>query len=230
MKPVARYFALILSLAIGLPAAPAAVGEETQAAYIIALGRVATAQEQAQGGGLQATLDHLQDHLATTLDQRQAVAERAALFVYGDASVATNQLAAPDPFFASSVSAHLADLAKNKSAYLAVLQRVYPHVVGRGIYAEEIEYWNAYPTLPYALLVGCVEDWARRNQPGLMNTAGTPTVSVNCELLETVRLSPELATEVAAAMGLPDSTTVLAAGGNSLKSSGDIRFLVVGTR
>lgn len=230
MKPLARYLALIMTVGFGLPVATFASAEETQAAYILALGRNATAPEQAQAGGLPATLDHLQNQLKTTANQRQTVAARAARFVYGDASVAPNQPAARDALFATQVGTHLAELAENEAAYLAVLQRVYPYVVGRDIYTEEIEYWAGHPTLPYALLVGCVEDWARRNQPGLMNTAGTPTVSVNCELLETQRLSPELANQVAAVMGLPAATTVLAAGGDSLKSSGDIRFLVIETR
>ena len=50
-------------------------------------------------------------------------------------------------------------------------------VIGQA-HPEEIEYWKNHDTLSFVLLVGCVEDWARRNQPGLMVTAGTPTLIV----------------------------------------------------
>lgn len=230
MNPIACRLALFLALGTGLPAAAAASPDETHAAYAIALGRGADAGELAGVGGFDATLAVLQAQLADGAEHRQAVATRAAAFVYGESSAATDPSAAADGFFAAQVAAHLADLAADQSAYRAVLQRVYQFVIGRDVYDEEIAYWSAHPTLPYALLVGCVEDWARRNQPGLMNTAGTPTVSVNCELLETLRLSPELGARVAAVLDLPASTTVLAPGGASLKSSGDIRFIVRGVR
>ena len=57
----------------------------------------------------------------------------------------------------------------------------------------EIEYWKRQPALSYALLVGCIEDWARRNRPGLMATTGVASVSVNSAYLATIRLSPGVA-------------------------------------
>ena len=86
--------------------------------------------------------------------------------------------------------------------------------------------------LSYLLLVACIEDWARRNQPGLMVTSGVATASVNCELLTTLHLPPDLVATVRSAMGLPSTpttpaATILAHGAENIVSSGAIPFLLV---
>jgi hypothetical protein len=214
-------------LATALPAANAS--PQIKAAHVVGFGTTEAVVTIEPRATFEQAITSVRAQLAETPTEQAEVTQRAFQFVYGTPSEADVPPAAGE-LFTEQVSAHLEALAKNKDTYQKVLQRAYRHVVSRDIYEEEIAYWSDYAPLPYALLVGCVEDWARRNQPGLMSTAGTPTVSVNSELLETLRLSPELAREVAAAMGLPETTTVLAAGGDSLKSSGDIRFLVIGER
>jgi hypothetical protein len=133
---------------------------------------------------------------------------------------------------------HLHWLSQRPDDYRQVLDRAYQLVVRRGLYDEEVAYWKPRGTLPFLLLVACIEDWARRNQPGLMLTAGVPTVSVNSLYLATVRLSPEVAEEARAAAGLSTATTsdfvyasnrtVIASGADSLVAGGRIHFVAAG--
>lgn len=82
------------------------------------------------------------------------------------------------------------------------------------------------------LLVGCIEDWARRNQPGLMLTAGTTAASVSCVYLRTRRLSPAVAEEAREAAGLepPEGHAgrIVAAGCEAVVSVGGIHSAVCG--
>lgn len=125
------------------------------------------------------------------------------------------------------VKHHLHWLESHTEAYEAVLQRAYQTVIFREAYEEEIAYWMQRDRQSYLILVACVEDWARRNQPGLMVTSGIATASVNCEFLNTLQLSAELASQVRAAMDLSPSTTVLAHGASAIASGGNIPFLLV---
>ena len=97
---------------------------------------------------------------------------------------------------------------------------------------------EARPALSFVLLAACVENWARRNQPGLMATAGVPSVSVNSPYLAAVRLSPAVAAEARAAAGLPPpgdaalaaalGRHVVAPGAGTLASVGGIHFAAAG--
>lgn len=87
-------------------------------------------------------------------------------------------------------------LARDADAQARAVDLAYRFVVQRPARAQEIAYWHQHGPLPFIVLVGCVENWARRNQPGLMATSGTPTVSPNSTWLVSVRVSPSLAQEV----------------------------------
>ena len=141
--------------------------------------------------------------------------------------------------YVEHVQRHLAWLKENPTTYDAIIDRAYRFVVRRSAYPEELAYWRKYDTLSYALLVGCIEDWARRNQPGLMVTAGTPTVPINSEFLITVRLSPAEAGMLGAALGLSpepdpylnraaDARNVVAPGARQIVASGGIHFAAAG--
>lgn len=139
---------------------------------------------------------------------------------------------------ALSYHEHVASLTKtleqSPAAYEQVIRHAYPYVIFRDVYDEEIAYWKQFPVMGYATLVGCLEDWARRNQPGLMVTGGTPTISVNCEFLTTLRLTPAIADEVRAFLNLPGAdyqipNGVIAQGAETVRSSGGIHFLLVGS-
>jgi hypothetical protein len=133
---------------------------------------------------------------------------------------------------------HVQWLAGHPDEYTEVMHRAYRLLLRRDAYVEEIEYWRKQDTLTYVLLVGCVEDWARRNQPGLMVTNGTATVSVNSEFLTTVRLSPVVAAEARSAAGLGTTESeeaarssrqhLLAAGAGKVATGGGIHFAAAG--
>jgi beta-glucanase (GH16 family) len=79
-----------------------------------------------------------------------------------------------------------------------------------------------------------VYDWARRNQPGLMFTAGVPSAAVNNPYLATARLSPAVAAEAraAAALGSPSPAAlglhIVAPGATSVASVGGVHFAAAG--
>ncbi len=52
-------------------------------------------------------------------------------------------------------------------------------------------------------------------------------MSLNCEVLQTLRLSPDLAEQLRLTMGLPASALVLYPGASTITSSGAIPFLMV---
>ncbi len=134
---------------------------------------------------------------------------------------------------------HLRWLADHPAEYEQVLNRAYRLVLGRDAYAIEIDYWKRQPVLSFALLAGCIDDWARRNQPGLMATAGVASVSVNSAYLATVRLSPAVAAEARRAAGLAPAggaplasalgRTVVAPGAAQVASVGGIHFAAAGS-
>mgnify|MGYP003674558337 CR=1 FL=1 len=230
MKPQAHRLILLLAAVLSLPVQASDHGAEIEAALAIGLGPTTASIKIAPTASFEQAAAAVRTHLSVNPTERKEVARQAAIFVDGDATNIPPLPGANTILFTEVAFVHLQKLASNKSAYRQVLRRAYHYVVGRDAYEEEIAYWSQHPTLPYALLVGCIEDWARRNQPGLMNTAGTPTVSVNCELLATTRVPPQLGARIATFLGLPAKTTVLAPGGSGLKSSGDIRFVVSATR
>ncbi len=243
----------LLSLAI-FPVAradPPAAAERWAAASVLALGQLPDSPADATGVSFSPAMAGLsvaemvakfRAPLQGDTPARRSVVQRAFVDSFGRAPD-DHELAAAaagSGIYAERVKAHLAWLAAHPQDYAAVLNRAYQFVIRRDIYPEEIEYWKKQDTLSYVLLVGCIDDWARRNQPGLMVTAGTPTISVNCTYLATVRLSPAVAAEARAAAGLAavserDRTAnpgrhVIAPGADKIESSGRIYFVLAGRR
>lgn len=142
--------------------------------------------------------------------------------------------------YTALVERHLAWLAARPDAYRAVLDRAYQRVVHRPAFDEEVGYWHSHLDRPlsYILLVGCLDNWARRNQPGLMATTGTPTVSPHTRALDIVRVPPDLIADMRAAAALPAAGSpalaraagrnLLAPGGARLVTAGGIPFIAVG--
>lgn len=128
------------------------------------------------------------------------------------------------------VKANLEELAKDGEAYRSVIGRAYRFVIQRDPYEEEFSYWEERGVFPYAVLVGCVEDWARRNQPGLMVTAGRATISVNCPYLTTLRLAPSVADEVRAEEGISavreEGEVIVYPGSGGVLSMGGVEFVL----
>lgn len=241
---------LFLLPLLGAPLTIAANPPETQAervgaSFLLTLGRLPDPAEmsawtQPSARPVAELVDRIGHTLLAGRESRRTVAERAWVDAFGQAPTAA-ELDATSPetvAYHRLVSQHLQKFAAEPAAYLATLQRAYRFVMSRPAYPEEIDYWNARTPLPYVLLVGCIEDWARRNAPGLMVTAGTPTISVNSRHLTTLRLSPGIAAETRAATGLrptgdPELVAVLgrrvvAPGAGEVVAGGGIHFIAVG--
>jgi len=143
-----------------------------------------------------------------------------------------------DRTYSELMTQHIKWLAEHPAEYEQIMNRAYRLLIHRDIYSLEIEYWKSRDTLPYALLVACIESWARRNQPGLMVTSGTATVSINSDYLITVRLSSAIAAEARSAAKLAPAADVadpaafgrnlIAPGAGEIITSGHICFAAVG--
>lgn len=133
---------------------------------------------------------------------------------------------------------NLERLGNTPDAYREVINRAYQLVIRRDAYPEEFEYWKPYGVLPYVVLVGAIENWAFRNQPGLMVTTGTPAIAVNSRFLQTQRVPLSLANEARELLGLPVWTDVarqhspgrniVAVGAKDIESVGGVHFLLAG--
>ncbi len=246
-------FPPLLMVALALSSATAATPplapaqqERIEASYLLALGRAPSAAELEQGFKdekftVSDFVARLGQQLKADAALQRATRVKAFVDAYGRAPTAAelDSTAKDAVTYTELMHRHVAALAAQPDDSKQVLDRAYQLVVRRGVYDEEIAYWKAHETLSYVLLVGCIEDWARRNQPGLMVTAGTPTVSVNSTYLTTRRVSPVIAEEARATVGLPranndyfrygSSRTVIAAGADDLVSGGRIHFVAAGS-
>ena len=206
----------------------ASTSEVARAASLMVLGNASTTIEGADS--LASALEQAKQTL-TTPAVAAAVAAKAEADAFGGADVGAPTSSAQT--YAARVADHVTWLSKHPEAYAKVLQQAYRFVINRDVYEEEIAYWSEQPaTLSYVMLVACIEDWARRNQPGLMVTAGKPTVSVNCEFLATARLTPADAAVARDFIGLGEPASpelrVIAPGAATLRSGGGIHFVAVG--
>ncbi|WP_415908367.1 hypothetical protein [Oleiharenicola sp. Vm1] len=130
--------------------------------------------------------------------------------------------------YTERMQAHQARLAAQPAEAREVIRRAYALVVHRDAYTEEFDYWRPHGALTFVALVACLEDWARRNQPGLMVTAGTPTVPLRSRFVAIVPLSPAAAAEARAVLAAPATARVLAVGAAGLRSAGEMHLALVG--
>jgi hypothetical protein len=216
---------------------PDADSQRTAAAHMLAYGELAPSAFATSPLSLDTLL---QSHaLALQVDQERAdtVTRRAYLDAFGITPEASNAPAGAALVGASlyyeQVSSHRTWLSNNQEEQHAMMRRAYQWVVGRDAYPEEIAYWANYPTLTFVLLAGALEDWARRNQPGLMVTSGAANIAHHCPYLQVQRVTPAIAGEIRSAIALlsPESTAfaILASGAESLTSSGSVPFIPAGS-
>ncbi len=227
-------------------AKPAEQQERLDASFLLAQGRLATAAEREAWAGDAETpfaelLAQQRERLRGDATAQNAVAVRAAADAFGTealpAELGTVKPTAGETY-AELVQRHLQWLATHPDVYRQVVDRAYRLAVGREAFPMEQDYWRERSTLSFAMLVGCVDSWARRNAPGLMATTGTASISINCCHLTTRRLSPAVAAEVRAASGLApvgDAALALACGRNliapgagEIVSIGGIHLIAVG--
>lgn len=221
-----------------------AQGERIAASFVLALGRTPTPEEITQWSGKDAVT--LADVLARHRKQLQGdrAAERAVIVKASQDAfgrVPTEEEArglSGAGTYVELMQRHLQWLAGHPAEYQQVMHRAYRFLLNRNAYSVEIDYWTRQPVLSFALLVGCIEDWARRNRPGLMATTGVASVSINSPYLATVRLSAGVAAEARAATGLVQASdaaqasalgrTVVAPGAERVASVGGITFVAAG--
>ena len=244
--PASRFLLPICVALAGVGHALAAPADTApvDAAFVLTLGRLPSNEERAAAlktdGDIVARIQALRQRLSSDLVLDHDAATRAYEDAFGQVPTAADLAGGKSTIsYTDAIAGHLRWLANHPDAYVQVIERVYPLVVSRNVYPEEIAYWKKLPPLPFVLLVGCVENWARRNQPGLMVTTGIPTMSVNSEFLTTVRLAPEDAHAAAAALKLPIDTApadsrsqphhLVAAGGAPIATDGGMYFTVAGS-
>jgi hypothetical protein len=210
------------------------------ASFVLARGRVPAVAElgawpDAATTAFAGLLARHREQLRQDAAAQQAVAARASLDAFG---VAADQAPAGSPrgagLYLDAMRLHLQWLTERPDDYVLVVQRAYRLVLRRDAYAPELEYWKRRPVQSFALLAACIDDWARRNQPGLTVTSGPAAVNVNSPYLATVRLSPALASEARAASGFQRPAKpalgyhVVAPGAEAVESVGGIHFVAAG--
>jgi hypothetical protein len=222
----------------------AQIEERIAASFVLALGRTPTAGEVEEWAkdGPRSVADLFSRHreaLRRDAAAGREMAVKAAQDAFGRAPSDDELRRLTDgETYSEIVQRHIQRLGGNPVEYEQVMHRAYRLHLQRDAYAVELDYWRARPALSFVLLAGCVENWARRNQPGLMATAGVPAVSVNSPYLAAVRLSPAVAAEARAAAGLPPpgdaalaaalGRHVVAPGAGTIASVGGIHFAAAG--
>jgi hypothetical protein len=218
--------------------------ERVAASFLLALGRVPAPDEAAHWLQLGEQpiawlIARHRERLQNDPAGQRAVATKAQQDAFGRLDEHELASSAVSPAtYTELMQRHLRRLAEQPADYDRVIRRAYQWVVRREAYDPELAYWKKHDTLSYAMLVGCIDDWARRNQPGLMVTAGIATVSMNCEFLATVKLSPAIAQEARKAAGLAApgeeelalafGRNLVAPGGAGIVTGGRVAFAAVG--
>ena len=237
---------VILAGAVAAPAVSVCAqppqNDRVAAAFVLARGRVPTAAEiEAWSAAATSPFSELLARHRQQLSEDETV-RRAATAKAGVDAFGTEGAQEPAGSQAASVTyveqmrQHLRWLSDRPDEYARVVQRAYRAVLRRDAYPPELAYWSKRPALSFALLTACIDDWARRNQPGLTVTSGPAAVNVNSAYLATVRLSPADAAELRAAAGFarPRGSAaalgrhVVAPGAEEVASVGGIHLAAAG--
>jgi hypothetical protein len=247
------FFALTLAAAVVLFSGTARAQSEEQTqrittSYLVALGRAPSAAElnvdsQAPGLSIATAIERRRELIQKDAGTKRAVIIKAFEDAFGrepsEDEIRDGQKG--NRTYSELMSAHVTRLAEHPTEYEQVMNRAYRLVIHRDIYPMEVEYWKKRSTVPYYLLAACLEDWARRNQPGLMVTSGETIISFNNSCLSTIQLSPKIAAEARTLLGLPTSENenapnqasfgrnIVATGAAEIVSSGHINFVAAGS-
>jgi hypothetical protein len=217
--------------------------ERIEASFVLALGRTPTSVEierwaKQEPLPLADLLARHRRQLQGDVADQRAVVVKASQDAFGLAPGEDDIKRESGGTYTDLMQRHLRWLAEHPAEYEQVVHRAYRLVLQRNAYSLEIDYWKRQPAISFALLAGCIEDWARRNRPGLTATTGVASVSVNSAYLATVRLSPAVAAEARVAAGLvPTGDAALASaaqrhlvapGADHVASVGGIHFAAAG--
>jgi hypothetical protein len=240
IKKVRAVLLLVVAAFVLFPAAVRAQSgvqeERIAASFVLALGRSPAPAETEQWAkdGSRSVADLMARHrhqLQSDPVAAQAVIVKAIRDAFGrEPSDAEIKDRTGNAIYTELMQRHIRWLGEHAAEYEQIMNRAYQLLLRRDAYSVEIEYWKHQPALSFALLVACIDDWARRNRPGLTATTGVVAVSVNSEYLDAVRLSPAVAGEARAAAGLDpiDDPTLALAGGRTVVAPGADHIVSVG--
>ena len=220
--------------------------ERIQASFVLSLGRPPTATELATWLApgeipLSALVTRQREQLHNNADLRRTTLVKACVDAFGREPTESeiNSWTSNAGTYTEHMKRHLAWLASHPVEYEQVIERAYQRTMSRSAYPGEYAYWKQRATLSYALLVGCIEEWGRRNSPGLMETTGTASVSINSRFLTAIMLSPAVAAEARETFGLPAEgeaalaiaagRNLIAAGGADIVTNGHMHLVVAGS-
>jgi hypothetical protein len=236
---------LLLAVANGRAQSDARI-ERITVSYLLGLGRAPAVSELNDSSvpadsPIANLLEHRRHEMQSDTATKRAAIAKACADAFGrePSEIEISAWSEGARTYSELMALHLKSLAEHPAEYEHVINRAYQFLIHRDVYSLELAYWKTRDTLPYDLLVACLESWARRNQPGLMVTSGTPVVSINSDYLTTARLSPAIALEARAAAGLPPMTAdvanpaafgrnLIAPGAGEIISSGHICFAAIG--
>lgn len=238
---------LFLILVTVLDGRPVSDGR-LEASFLVARGRMPTESERAawsgraEGSSFGELLERHREAIEEDPEEQKGVRARAWRDAFGIVPESlreerSNGRAGKN--YREQLQGHLERMRADAETYEAVIHRAYRRVLRRDAYAEELTYWENYDVIPFHLLAASVENWAWRNQPGLMSTAGVPTVTVNSDYLRTQRVAPRVADQIRVALGEertgpPEENpaafgrNVIAIGAEGLLSTGRIHFVAAG--
>ncbi|MBX3738259.1 MAG: hypothetical protein KF715_16310 [Candidatus Didemnitutus sp.] len=232
LRPLFSLLAGLLTTVTWAASSTPELAERAAVAQLLVFGRLPAPESPSHSD---ATLVEQVELLRAQLPRDAAARTRAAHAAWLDAfgrSPTDAELRAESALpltYTERLQRHVARLAAQPAEFRDVLQRAYQLVVHRDAYAEEVDYWHPHGALSFVALVACLEDWARRNQPGLMITAGTPTVPLRSRAVCLVPLSPAIAAEARPLVGSLDvHSRVLAVGARSLRTPGNMHLALVG--
>jgi hypothetical protein len=231
--PLLRPFLLLVLFLLAATTFAADPGEDvarTALAHLLAFGRPGTAGATASSGTLAAQIERHRAELQTSAAAREHTARAAWFDAFGrepSAAELSAEAALPHTY-PERLQRHLARLREHTDEYREVIHRAYRLVVHRDAYAEEFEYWRPHGIRSFVVLVACVEDWARRNRPGLMVTAGTPTVGARSRFVTILPLQPALAAEARTALAETTDSRVIAVSGARIATAGGVHVALVG--
>jgi hypothetical protein len=226
----------------GLQDAQVEQNDRIAASFVLARGRLPAAAELAAWpdtarASFADLLARHREQVRQDSAAQQAVAAKASLDAFGvqpGRSPTGSEAAAG--IYLDIMRQHLQWLTARLDEYAKVVQRAYRLVLRRDAYAPELEYWARRPVQSFALVAACIDDWARRNQPGLTVTSGPAAVNVNSPYLAAVRLSPADAAQARAVAGFarPRGSAaalgrhLVAPGAEEVASVGGIHFAAAG--
>jgi len=208
--------------------------DTTAAASLIVFGRTAeTHSAAAPAESLTQAVAREKQQLAADAQSAASVAQKAFVDAFGHAPAAGEFQSSGVATYSEWMQRNVKTLSEQPEKFEAAIRAAYPLVIHRDAYPEEITYWKKHGVVPYSLLLAAIENWARRNQPGLMVTAGVPTISINSSYLTTVRIAPATQAEARAVVGLTAATkeasgSIIAPGGEGIETDGGMYFVAAG--